>query len=196
MLLSFMVDGWENMPVQDEIIDIVDQFNQIIGQEPRTYVHERGLLHRSVHGLVFNSSQQLFLQKRAYAKKINPGLWDSSVGGHLHAGETYEQALVRETKEELNFIPENYQFLFQLSSRPITGYEFIRVYAIQFDGEINANQEDVYEGRWFDQAELEILMNLSGGELTSTFKLIHHTYLELEFPIDFNTPSSKLNKSE
>ena len=177
------------MLVPDEIIDVVDRSNQVVGQKSRAYVHKHGLLHRSVHGLLFNSDRQLFLQKRTRSKKVNPGLWESSVGGHLHTGEAYEEALVRETKEELNFIPEDYRFLFELPSKPITGHEFIRVYEIRFNGEININQEEVCEGKWFCQAELDALIGLSGEKLTSTFRLIYRIYSESKSVIGFENSS-------
>ena len=168
------------MSVPDEIIDVVDRSNRVIGRKSRVYVHEHKLFHRSVHGLLFNSRQQLFLQKRACSKKVNPGLWDSSV----FTGETYEQALVRETREELNFIPENYRFLFGLSSKPITGYEFIRVYEIRFDGEIKVNREDIYEGKWFSRSELDILIGSSERDLTATFRLIYRIHSESRSVVD------------
>ena len=67
----------------------------MIGREPRSVVHARGLRHRAVHVLVFNSAGELFLQKRSMTKDNDPGLWDSSCSGHVDAGETYDEAAVR-----------------------------------------------------------------------------------------------------
>ncbi len=69
--------------------------------KPRSEVHARGLRHRAVHVLVFNSRGEIFLQKRSMKKDRQPGVWDSSCSGHVDAGENYEATAVRELREEL-----------------------------------------------------------------------------------------------
>ena len=90
------------MNVENEIYNIVDENDQIIGQASRKHIHKNKLLHRSVHTLVFNSRKELFLQKRALCKDENPGLWDTSSAGHVDAGESYDACAHRELGEELN----------------------------------------------------------------------------------------------
>ncbi len=88
--------------VNEEYFDIIDESGNIIGKAARAECHgNNSLAHRVVHVLVFNSNGQLFLQKRSLDKFIQPGKWDTSVGGHLDLGETFEQAVDREMKEEL-----------------------------------------------------------------------------------------------
>ena len=72
-----------------EILDVVDMDDLVIGQETRKEIHYKGLIHRSVHIFVFNLGGELYLQKRAYSKDENPGLWDSSSAGHVESGESY-----------------------------------------------------------------------------------------------------------
>lgn len=85
-----------------EYLDIIDESGRIIGQATRAECHTNSsLAHRTVHVLVFNSRGELFLQKRSINKDIQPGKWDTSVGGHLNLGETFHQAVQREIKEEL-----------------------------------------------------------------------------------------------
>ena len=67
------------MDANDTVIDVMS----------RGEVHQLGLMHRSVHILVFNSADELFIQKRSMSKDSNPGLWDSSAAGHLDSGEDY-----------------------------------------------------------------------------------------------------------
>ena len=73
----------------------------MIRQASRDEVHQKKLMHRSVHILVFNSQVNLFLQKRSLIKDENPGLWDTSAAGHLDSGEDYLNCAKRELKEEL-----------------------------------------------------------------------------------------------
>ena len=76
-----------------EIIDLVDNKNHIIGQISRDQVHGNPKLrHRAVHVFVYDKSGQILLQKRADSKSLEPGKWDSSVGGLLLAGESYKEA--------------------------------------------------------------------------------------------------------
>ena len=86
----------------EERFPLVDEAGQVIGSATRGECHNGSkLLHPVVHLHVFNSKGEVYLQKRPEWKDIQPGKWDTSVGGHLDYGETPEQALVREVREEL-----------------------------------------------------------------------------------------------
>lgn len=85
----------------DEILDIVDDKNCVIGKAPREKIHREGLQHRSAHVFIFNSKSELYLQKRARSKKEHPGYYDSSAAGHVSEGESYLNCAIRELKEEL-----------------------------------------------------------------------------------------------
>src|SRR5580765_5186343 len=76
--------------VTEEIFDVVDGQDEVIGRATRNEVHRRGLMHRATHVLVFNSAGQVFLQKRSMNKDRQPGLWDSSASGHLNVSEGYD----------------------------------------------------------------------------------------------------------
>jgi predicted protein tyrosine phosphatase len=73
--------------MSEEIFDVVNERDEVVGQAPRSEVHRRKLNHRAVHVLVFNSRGELFLQKRSLKKDCFPGAWDSSASGHLDTGE-------------------------------------------------------------------------------------------------------------
>lgn len=86
----------------EEYFDLVDGEGRILGKAPRRICHSRpGLLHQVVHLHVINEEDQIFLQKRSLAKQIQPGKWDTAVGGHVQSGENIESALKREAEEEL-----------------------------------------------------------------------------------------------
>src|SRR6476661_9501954 len=87
--------------MDEEVFDVVNDRDEVIGQERRSEVHRRGLQHRAVHVLVFNSRGEVFLQKRSMKKDTFPGAWDSSASGHLDTGEDYDVCAVRELREEI-----------------------------------------------------------------------------------------------
>ncbi len=80
----------------EEIFDVVNERDEVIGRRARSEVHRLGLLHRAVHVLVFNARGDIFLQKRSLNKDRQPGVWDSSASGHLDTGESYDAGAVRE----------------------------------------------------------------------------------------------------
>lgn len=86
----------------EEMFPIVDEDGNIVGAATRGECHGGSrLLHPVVHLHVFNKAGELFLQKRPEWKDIQPGRWDTAVGGHVDFGENVEMALLREAREEL-----------------------------------------------------------------------------------------------
>jgi isopentenyldiphosphate isomerase len=136
--------------VSEEIFDVVNDRNEVIGQELRSVVHRTGLKHRAVHVLVFNSRGDLFLQKRSMAKDCFPGTWDSSASGHLDRGEEYDACAIREVREELGYelhgVPER---LFEIAACAETGQEFVWVYRSDLEGPFQLQWSEVEAGGWF-----------------------------------------------
>mmetsp|Transcript_4987 Transcript_4987/g.21549 ORF Transcript_4987/g.21549 Transcript_4987/m.21549 type:complete len:152 (-) Transcript_4987:1841-2296(-) len=127
---------------ETELLDVVDEFNNVLRQELRGVVHAQGLLHRAVHVVVFNSTEQVLLQKRSAMKKLGPNCWDLSCAEHLVVGESYEKAAVRGLSEELNIKkPECalqlWEPMLQLMDYPqadVKDNEFISMFATLYDG--------------------------------------------------------------
>lgn len=89
------------MQDDEELVDIVDEKNQVIGKSSRRQAHVKGHIHRALSVLVLNSKGQILLQKRSSNKSVHPLSWDLSTSEHVLAGESYEDAGVRSVKEEL-----------------------------------------------------------------------------------------------
>ncbi len=156
-----------------EIFDVVDTNDSVIDQQPRHIVHQKNLLHRAVHALVFDETDRMYIQKRSMSKDTNPGLWDTSVGGHLDSEESYDQAVIRETEEELGIVlKQTPQRLFKLSACEQTGYEFIWVYKIIHSGEVKPCPVEISEGRWIDYQELIYWTEQMPALFTSSLLLI------------------------
>lgn len=85
----------------EELLDIVDENNQIIGQEKRSAVHQSGLWHRGVHIFLLTPEHKLVIQQRGKRRKESPSALDCSVSEHLKAGESYLAGAIRGLREEL-----------------------------------------------------------------------------------------------
>ena len=135
----------------DEVFDVVDEQDFVIGQATRAVVHRDKLWHRAVHTLVFNAQGQVFLQKRSMAKDMAPGCWDSSCSGHLDAGEDYDHAVVRELGEEIGvFLAKAPVRLLYETPRAETGWEFVWVYRLEHEGPFTLHPAEIETGEWRD----------------------------------------------
>lgn len=139
----------------DEIFDIVDEHDEVIGQETRGITHERKLLHRAVHIFVFNKAGELYLQKRSHLKDTHAGKWDSSASGHVDSGETYEGSAVRELKEELMVRPrKGLELVGKLPASAKTDQEFVGLFRCEHSGKIRIHGNEVFTGGFFPLEEI------------------------------------------
>lgn len=152
-----------------ERFPLVDEEGRMIGSATRGECHSgTKLLHPVVHLHVFNSRGELYLQKRPEWKDIQPGKWDTAVGGHIDYGETPEEALVREVREELgitSFTPEWIGMYVFESQRE---RELVYVHCTIYDGQICPSNEELDGGRFW--TEEEIRSAIGQGMLTPNFE--------------------------
>lgn len=139
----------------DEIFDVVDSTDKVVGTARRGVVHARGLLHRAVHIIVVRGNNDVFVQKRSMGKDSYPGRWDSSSSGHLDSGEGYETAAVRELEEELGVRVANITEIGSLSASEETGNEFVRIYKAASEGPFTLHPEEIEEGKWVSVLSLQ-----------------------------------------
>ena len=140
----------------DEIFDIVDESDKVIGALPRSEIHRRQLKHRAIHIFWLRADGKLALQRRSYAKDNSPGLLSSSCAGHVDSGETYLVAAVRELEEELGVKVEPVQ-LQEVDYAPPhaeLGQEFVRSYLLQGEFHLRLHRPEVDSIVWRTPAEV------------------------------------------
>ncbi len=152
-----------------EYFPLVDEAGNVTGKATRTECHSGTfLLHPVVHLFLLNSSGALYLQKRSENKDVQPGKWDTSVGGHIEPDETVIDALHRETSEELgikHFKPvfiHKYKFTSDIES------ELVHSFYTIYDGAIKPDVIEIAEGKFWTSNDIE--SNLGKGVFTPNFE--------------------------
>ncbi|HYG25214.1 MAG TPA: NUDIX domain-containing protein [Verrucomicrobiae bacterium] len=166
----------------EDIFDVVNERDEVIGQKPRSEVHRLGLLHRAVHVLVFNARGQIFLQKRSMKKDRHPGVWDSSASGHVDAGEDYDTTSVRELQEEIGLIvTPPPQRVFKIDACDETDQEFVWVYRCAAEGPFELNVEEVEKGEWRDAGAVDLSVLQHPQDFAPAFAFLWRRFRSLTY---------------
>lgn len=151
----------------DEYLDLVDENDNVIGKKKRSEVYDNNLTNfRVVNVFIVNSKREIWFPRRAASKRIFPLCLDMSVGGHVESGETYEEALKREVREELNIDTDKipYKFLGHLTPPKHNVSAYMNVYEIQMDAAPLYNKKDFVEYFWMTPKDF--FEKLQNGEKT------------------------------
>lgn len=152
----------------EEMFPVVDEQGNILGAATRGECHSGSrLLHPVVHLHVFNSQGDLYLQRRPLWKDIQPGRWDTAVGGHVDLGESVDMALRREAREELGlegFVPEPLDTYVFESARE---RELVYTFRTTWDGPVCPSDE-LDGGRFWTPDEIR--QQLGKGVFTPNFE--------------------------
>ena len=145
-----------------EYFNIVNKKGKITGKASRNECHSGSkLLHPVIHIHIINNKKQLLLQKRKANKDIQPGKWDTSIGGHIQADESLKNALIREAKEECNIdinldkiIPiKNYIYESEIEK------EFVYSFIYYYDGKIKFQKSEIDKVKFLSTAKINKLIN-------------------------------------
>lgn len=143
----------------EEQVQIVDESNRETDVVPRRVMREKCLIHRASYVLVFNSKNELFIQKRTMTKDVYPGFYDIAAGGVVLAGETYFESATRELTEELGItgvdLTHHFDFFFEdmKNGKPVNRV-WGDVWSCVYDGELRLQKEEVESGMFVDENQL------------------------------------------
>lgn len=157
----------------NELFPIVDENGNVIDAATRKECHSASkLLHPVVHLHIFSQDKtSLYLQKRSINKDIQPGKWDTAVGGHVDLGENVMTALLRETKEELGFTDFTPQHIISYIFESDIERELINTFTTTVnpqDTKFVIDHEEISEGKFWTLDEIQ--SNLGCGVFTPNFE--------------------------
>lgn len=159
----------------EEWLPLVNEKGEVIGKAPRSLCHsDKKYLHPVVHLHLINNKGEIYLQKRPI-HKIQPGKWDTAVGGHISFGENIETALKREALEELGIS----DFKAQMASNYIwesdIERELVFCFVASYNSIININKQELTDGRYWSHQEIR--KELGKETLTPNFELEYEKVL-------------------
>lgn len=152
----------------NEMLPLVDAEGRVIGKASRGECHSGSfLLHPVVHLHLVDKDGKLYLQKRPLWKSIQPGKWDTGVGGHVDLGETVEEALVREAAEEIGICSVEATLIRVYEFRSSVERELVNVF-LGTSRDIPVAGAEIDEGRFFSIEEIDKM--IGRGLLTPNFE--------------------------
>ena len=169
-------------PGMVEYFPVVEPTGLVIGRASRAYCHSGAKpLHPVIHIHIIDRFSRIYLQKRPMHKDIQPGKWDTAVGGHVSYGESIVEAVYREAYEELRFHEFNPIHLETYEFESSVEREMVSVFAAVGSYELHPDPEEVAEGRWWPVEEIDA--SIGKGVFTpnfeSEFQMIRKSLLAL-----------------
>ena len=160
--------------MKNEII-LVDEKDNEIGTGEKMTVHKEGKLHRAFSVFIFNSKNELMLQKRAKDKYHSPGLWTNTCCSHPKPGEKTIDAAGRRLKEEMGFncdLQEAFSFIYKAKfGNGLSEHEYDHVFIGKFDGNPKPDKNEAGDWKWISILELENDMKRNPDNYTYWLKV-------------------------
>lgn len=139
-----------------EIFPIVEENGLVVGRSERWYCHSGAkVLHPVVHLHIIDRFGRLCLQKRSEKKDIQPGRWDTAVGGHVSYGETLVEALFREAGEEVGLTRFNPIYLLSYVYESEIERELVNVFAAVGSYDLKPSHGEVDELKLWEYGEID-----------------------------------------
>lgn len=165
-----------------EWFPIVEPNGMVVGRSVRQYCHGGAKpLHPVIHIHIMDRYSRIYLQKRSLKKDIQPGKWDTAVGGHVSYGESLMEAVYREASEELCLQEFNPIHLMTYEFESSVEREMVNVFAVVGSYDLHPDLDEVDEGRWWDLIDIDanIGKEIFTPNFESEFQMIRKSLLAL-----------------
>ena len=146
--------GGDQIDPDDELLDVVDEQDNVVGQASRREVRRRRLLHRFSSVLCRDPAGRLYVHRRTDDKDVYPGMYDMAAGGVLAAGETYLEAARRELAEELGVVGPELRFLFKHRYRGQENPSWSALFEVTWGGQVHPQASEIAWGAFLTADEL------------------------------------------
>ena len=175
----------DSMPIKaksSEWFPVVLPSGLVVGRSTREYCHSGAKpLHPVIHIHIIDRFSRIYLQKRSMRKDIQPGKWDTAVGGHVSYGESLMEAVYREASEELGFTEFNPVYLETYEFESAIEKEMVNIFAVVGSYDLHPDLDEVDEGRWWELADIDasIGKGIFTPNFESEFQMIRKSLLAL-----------------
>ena len=163
----------------DEVLDIVNEDDEVIGTASRREVHKKHQIHRGIHVFIFNNQEKLLIQKRSNKKNDRPGFFDASVGAQVLSGESYLEAALREAEEELGVENLKLRKICKYKSFSDRQREIRVLFTANSDGPFKIDKREVASVKFYDIDEIKKKID-EKIKFTTGFKISFRLYMKLE----------------
>ena len=164
----------------EEQVILVNENDEKIGLMPKMEAHEKGVLHRAFSVFIFNESNQLLLQQRAFGKYHSPGLWTNTCCSHQRDGETSLEAGKRRLQEEMGFtapLRETTSFIYKAPfDNGLTEHELDHILIGNFSGLPEINEDEVASWKWMSLEAVKEDIAINPDQYTAWFKIIFEKF--------------------
>ncbi len=151
---------------QSELFVVVDKDDKILGYRTRWDCHhDKSLIHRGVHLYIFDERNRVLLQRRSLTKDTDPGYWSMSAGGHVGKGESYQETMARELKEEIGSrLPFKFveKFIFEYQRET----EMDALFIAKGNGPFRLDPQEVAGIKFFSKSDLQKRLKIPSFKLT------------------------------
>lgn len=160
-----------------ERLDVLDESWSVVGVAERGVVHRDGLRHRAVHVILLDRQGRMLLQMRSSTKDTCPGMWDTSVGGHVGAGEPLLESALREAREELGIaLAPEAMTPAGMHEVPLPGdHEIVTNWIAVHEGPFHPDPVEVERVAWFRADQIAAMVER--GECTPNFSIQWRAWL-------------------
>lgn len=159
----------------EEIIDIVNESDEIVGSAPRKGIHSTALLHRSAHIFLIDFQGRIWLEKRALTTDTYPGYYNSSAAGHISHGESYLVGAQREALEELGIENLQLEEKHKLTASAETSNEFVAFFVVKSDSKPKINEEATVSLTPYSIAQIDQMI-INGEKFVPIFLKLFEWY--------------------